>query len=408
MFDPPLVQEPVAIVAVFLAVLAALFWAEGTRAGRAFFRVIPLLIFAYFIPTALSNSGVIPVDCGLYDFIQDALLPASLILLTMSVDIPAVMRLGAKQLTLFLAGSASIVVGGPLAYLLLGWMVPESMDDQAWRGLAALSGSWIGGSANFLAVAVSVDVSRTTQAMLVVVDVILANTWMAILLFFANNEKRIDRLIGADRSTLDELRHKTEQFQQQASRSPSLADLLMMLALAFVGTALADRGGDLLGSLTDTYACDLSGIVGPFAWKVLTATAIGVGISCTSLRNLEGAGAGKFGSVLLYLLVASIGAGAEFAQVLKVPSLLAIAALWITFHGVVLLLLCWWLRAPVFCMAVGSQANIGGAASAPIVAAAFHPALASVGVLMGVLGYVLGTGGGLITAFFLERIARLL
>ncbi len=407
MFNPPFIQEPVAVLAVLLAVLAGLFGASSTQAGRSFFKYIPLLIFAYFVPTVLSNSGVIPLENELYDFIRDWLLPASLILLTMSVDIPAVMRLGTKQLALFLAGTVSIVVGGPLSYLLLGWMVPESMSDQAWRGLASLCGSWIGGGANFLAIAVSVEATASTQAMIVVVDVVVANIWMAILLFFANNEKRIDALIGADRSTLDELRHKSERFQEQVARPSSLTDVLLILFLAFGGSVLAEYAGEFLAKWTTVHAPDLSGILGVFAWKVLIATVIGVGISFTRLRNLEGAGASKFGSVLLYLLVASIGAKAEFAEVLKAPALLAIAAVWISFHGVVLLLLCWWLRAPIFCMAVGSQANIGGAASAPIVAAAFHPALASVGVLMAVLGYVLGTGGGLVCALVLKWIGQL-
>lgn len=407
MFNPPLVQDPVIVLAILLAVLAGLFVAAETARGRAFFKLIPLLVFAYFVPTVLSNLGVIPIENELYGFVKNWLLPASLILLTMSVDIPAVMRLGVPQLALFFGGTLSIVVGGPLAYLLFGWMVPEGMSDQAWRGLAALSGSWIGGGANFVAIGESVKATDSTMGMIVVVDVVLANIWMAILLFFANNERRMDEFIGADRSTLDELQRRSEQFQEQTARPPKLADLLLMLAIAFGGTSLATVCGQMLAEATEQYAPALSSILGPFAWKVLIATGIGVGISYTRLRNLEGAGAGKIGSVLLYLLVASIGAGAEFVKVLNAPALLLIAGCWITFHAAVLLFLRWRLRAPVFCMAVGSQANIGGAASAPVVAAAFHPALASVGILMGVLGYALGTAAGLLCSLLFEWVSRL-
>lgn len=398
MFDPPLAQEPVTVLAILLAVLAGLFGAARTERGRWFFNFVPLLVFAYFVPTALSNSGVIPLQNDLYEFVKDWLLPASLILFTLSVDIPAVLRLGPKQLTLFLGGTATVVIGGPLAYLLLGHLVPESMGDQAWKGLAALSGSWIGGGANFVAIGESVGATDDTLGKIIVVDVALANVWMAILLFFAGREKAMDRWIGADRTSLEELRRRSEAFQAQVARPITLPDMLLMLFLAFGGTVLASVDAAYYSRLTVEYAPQLSSILGEFAWKVLIATGIGVGISCTPLRNVEGAGASKIGSVFLYLLVATIGAKAQFAAVLEVPSLLAIAALWISFHAVVLLLLRWLLRAPIFCMAVGSQANIGGAASAPVVAAAFHPALAPVGVLMGVLGYALGTAAGLLCA----------
>ena len=402
MFNPPLVQEPVAVLAVLLAVLAGLFGAAGTRAGRSFFNVVPLLVFAYFIPTVLSNTGIIPLESTLYSFIKDWLLPASLILFTMSVDIPAVLRLGQKQLTLFLAGTATVVIGGPLAYLALGGLIPPGEGDQAWRGLAALSGSWIGGAANFVAIGESVEASSEILGKIIVVDVALANIWMAVLLFFAAREEIMDRWIGADRASLEELRRKSEEFQSQVARLPTLSDLFLILLRSLGGTALASPDAVYYARLTNEYAPYLTSVLGEFAWKVLLATAIGVGISYTRLRKLEGAGASKIGSVFLYLLVTTIGAKAQFAAVLEVPSLLAIAAVWITFHGVVLLLLRWWLRAPIFCMAVGSQANIGGAASAPVVAGAFHPALAPVGVLMGVLGYALGTGAGLVCAFLFQ------
>jgi uncharacterized membrane protein len=408
MLDLPLVQEPVAVLAVLLAVLAGLFGAAGTERGRSFFNIVPLLVFAYFVPTALSNTGVIPLQSDLYDFVKHWLLPASLILFTMSVDIPAVLRLGPKQLTLFLAATATIVIGGPVAYYLLGGMVPESMGDQAWKGLAAMSGSWIGGGANFVAIGESVGATEETLGKIIVVDVALANIWMAILLFFAAREKQMDRWINADRTSLEELRRKSEAFQAEVARPVTLPDMLLMLFLAIGGTVLASTIASLVAPIIKEAAPGLSSILSEFAWKVLIATGIGVGISYTRLRNLEGAGASKIGSVFLYLLVATIGAKARFAAVLEVPSLLAIAAVWISFHAVVLLLLRWGLRAPIFCMAVGSQANIGGAASAPVVAAAFHPALAPVGVLMGVLGYALGTAAGLVCAWLFQLAHSLL
>lgn len=392
----PLISQPFAVLAVLLLVLAGLFAADRTAAGNRLFRVIPLLVFAYFVPTLLSNTGIIPISSPLYTVIKKWLLPASLVLLTLSVDIPAILGLGRKAVVLFLSATASIVIGGPLAYLALGWMVPEALGEEAWKGLAALAGSWIGGGANFVAIGESVGALDSTISMMVVVDVAVASVWMAILLGFAGRNEAMDAKIDADRSTVDEVRKRVEDFQAEVSEPTNLAALLTMLAIAIGGTALAHWGASVLP--------DIGNIVRGFTWVVLIATTLGVVLSFTRFRRLEGAGASAVGSVFLYLLVASIGAHAEFAKVVDVPGLVAVGALWMMIHASVMMLIRRYTKAPIFFAAVGSQANVGGAASAPIVASAFHPALAPVGVLLAVGGYVLGTYAGLLCAALLEMV----
>ena len=196
---PPLIQDPMAVLAVLLAVLAGLYALQRYPAVERFFNVVPLLVFAYFVPTLLSNTGVIPTQSELYRFTRVYLLPASLVLLVLSVDLPAIARLGRNAVGVFLAGTVGIMVGGPLAYLALGWLVPAELGDQAWKGLAALSGSWIGGSANFVAIGQSVGALDSTLSMMVVVDVGVSNVWTAVLLSFAGREKAMDASIGADR-----------------------------------------------------------------------------------------------------------------------------------------------------------------------------------------------------------------
>ena len=382
------------MLAVLLAVLATLFAMDRHPVLGRVFRVVPLLVFAYFVPTLLSNLGVIPLDSPLYAFVKRWLLPASLVLLTLSVDVRAILGLGRNALTLFLVATASIVVGGPVAYLALGWLLPAELGDQAWKGLAALSGSWIGGGANFIAIGESVGASDSTISLMVVVDVAVANVWMAVLLWFAGREEAMDARLGADRSTIEALRAKVEQFRARVSRPTSLPDLLGMLAIAIGGTALATFAAHHLPPLGD--------VVRQFTWVAILVTALGLGLSFTPARRLEGAGASAVGSVFLYLLVATIGAHAEFARVVEAPVLVAIGAVWMAIHAGVLLLVRRRLKAPIFFLAVCSQANVGGAASAPIVASAFSPALAPAGVLLAVGGYVLGTYAGLLCAVLLR------
>lgn len=394
-----MITDPMSILAVLLLILAALFGLNTTSAGRTLYRFVPLLVFAYFVPALLSNLGIIPTQSDLYTFIKQWMLPASLVLLTLSVDIPAIARLGRNAVLLFLTATVGIVIGGPLALLVLRGFLPVELGEESWKGLAALSGSWIGGGANFIAIGSSVGVQDATLGLMVVVDVVIANIWMAVLLFFAGREKAMDERIGADRTTLDALRTKIEAFQAEVARPTTLADLLMLLAVAIGGTVLAQTASH--------YLPEIGQIVSRFTWVVLGVTTLGVGLSFTRARALEGAGASAVGSVMLYLLVASIGAHADFAKVVEAPALIAIGALWMTFHAVTILAVRHWLKAPIFFAAVGSQANVGGAASAPIVASAFHPALAPVGVLLAVGGYVLGTYAGLVCAFLLEVVYKL-
>lgn len=394
------IHDPVAVLAVLLAVLAALFGFAQHPAGQKLFRVVPLLVFAYFVPTALSNLDVIPLSSPLYKFIKTWLLPSSLVLLTLSIDIPAIVRLGKPALIMFFTATATIVIGGPLALLVCAPIVPDSMGEEVWKGLAALSGSWIGGGANFIAIKESVGASDAIIGLMVVVDVAVASVWMAVLLWFAGREQAMDDKLGADRRALDEVRREVASYQASVAKPTSLGHLLGILAIALGATVLATYAARELPELGD--------IIGQFTWVVMIATAIGVALSFTPARKLEGAGAGAVGSVFLYLLVASIGASAEFHRVVDAPALVVIGAVWMVVHGVVLLVVRRAFKIPIFFAAVGSQANVGGAASAPIVAAAFHPALAPVGVLLAVGGYVLGTYAALVCAALLERVYGLL
>jgi uncharacterized membrane protein len=393
-----MIQTPLGVLTVLLSVLAGLFMLARHSLGDRVFRVVPLLVFCYFVPAVLSNFGILPLESEVYVFIRRVLLPASLVLLVLSTDIPAVLSLGRDAVVLFLAGTASIAVGGPLAFLALGWMFPTEALDQAWRGLAALCGSWIGGGANFVAVGESTGATAATMSLMVVVDVGIANVWTATLLLFAGRERSMDEKMGADRSRIDDVRHRVERYQAEVARPANLAEMLLILAIGlgttFVATWIAG------------YLPDIGTIITGFTWVVCLVTAVGVALSFTGLRRLEGAGASTVGSVFLYLLVATIGASAQFSHVLDNLPLLAVGALWMLFHAAAMLTVRRILKAPIFFLAVGSQANVGGAASAPVVAAAFHPALATVGVLLAVLGYVLGTYVGILVAFGLRQIAR--
>ncbi|WP_434387738.1 DUF819 domain-containing protein [Melittangium boletus] len=396
----PLIQAPMAVLGVLLAVLALLLLAERHPVLGRVFKVVPLLVLVYFVPTLLSNTGVIPTRSDLYGFVSAYLLPASLVLQVLAMDLGAISRLGRGAVLLFLAGTAGIMVGGPLAYLLLGRWMPADLGDQAWKGLAALSGSWIGGSANFVAIGQSVGARDDTLSMMVVVDVGVSNLWTAVLLWFAGRERQMDERLGADRRAIDVVREQVERFHAAVSRPTSMQDLVWLLALSLGTTVVCTE--------VARHLPDVGTFITGFTWVVLLVTTAGGLMSFTRLRELEGAGASRVGALFLYVLVMTIGAKADFRRLLDAPAMVAVGLVWMAVHAGIVLGVRRWLRAPIFFAAVGSQANVGGAASSSVVAAAFHPALAPVGVMLAVAGYVLGTYGGLVCAVMLEQVYRFL
>ena len=400
----PLITNDAIVLGILMAILGVVFITAHSEAPiwKKFYTYIPPLLLCYFVPSVFSTLGVYSGDVSkLYTIASQYLLPTSLVLLTISIDLKAIARLGPKAVIMFLGGTIGIIVGGPLAVLIVSFINPELVGGQGpeavWRGLATIAGSWIGGSANQTAMKEVYGVGDRLFSVMIAVDVLVANLWMACLLFAAGRAKQIDAKVGADTSTIDEVKTKVEEFRSRIARIPGLKDIITVLAVGFVVTAVAHLGADLIVPVIERRAPHLAqfSLTSKFFWIVVIATTGGLALSFFSrVRELEGVGASTLGSVLLYVLIATIGMKMNILAIFDQPALFLVGSIWMLFHAVTMLLLAWLIKAPLFFLAVGSQANVGGAASAPVVASAFHPALAPVGVLLAVLGYALGTYGG--------------
>ncbi|RJP38589.1 MAG: DUF819 family protein [Phycisphaerales bacterium] len=409
-----LVEDPVGVLVILLVVLAVVLSAEAHPYWGRVLRIVPALALCYIIPSILSSTGVIPSSGGfpLYVWIKNYVLPASLLLLTLSLDLPAIARLGPKAVIMMLVGTAGVVVGGPIALAvtdpIASLFTENGLPDDAWRGMAALSGSWIGGGANMTAIqhAGFVQTPDSMMGPIIVVDTVVAAVWMACLFFLAGRREAIDRWTGADVRAIDALQQKMSDYQASVMHAPRTWELMVLVALGFgfswLATLLPARG--IVPKLFEIRG---SGeyILEGFTWTVVLITSFGVLLSMTPLRKLEGAGASRLGSVFLYVLVASIGAKADLHEILKTPAYVVMGFIWLSIHAAAMLIAGYLIKAPVFFLAVGSQANIGGAASAPVVASAFHSSLAPVGVLLAILGYVLGTYAALVCAYLLKAVA---
>lgn len=456
--DIPVFASDTIIFGILCLILAGIFHTSKHQKFSKFYKVIPALLLCYFLPSIFSSLGIIAdkwIDVeatiahlqSVYNNLEGVtnlkflkayistnnipsseysqfiggskiyyissrfLLPASLVLLTLSIDLKGVFNLGPKALIMFLTATLGVMIGGPLAILFFNFVAPDILTNvqgtELWKGLSTVAGSWIGGGANQLAMKEQWEVSDSLFSIMAVVDVLVAEVWMVFLLLGVAKSDAIDKWLKADNSAITTLKNKMEKFTVETARVPSFNDLIILTGIAFGVTSLGHFVGDNLGSwIKDNVPALVDfGLGSSFFWLIITATTIGVFLSFTKVRNYEGAGASKIGSVFIYLLVASIGMKMNLNAIVENISLFAIGFVWMIIHVGLLFLVAKLIKAPYFFLAVGSKANIGGAASAPVVAGAFHPSLAPVGVLLAVLGYALGTYGAFACALLMKWVS---
>lgn len=398
----PLFTNDAVIFGILMSTLAFVFASSNSNHPfwKKFYTFIPSLLLCYFIPSVFNSLGIISGDASrLYFVASRYLLPTSLVLLTISIDLPEIRKLGPKAIIMFLTGTLGIIFGGPLSVILVAFISPDlvggSGPDAVWRGLSTVAGSWIGGGANQAAMKEIFGVGDTIFSAMIAVDVIVANVWMAFLLYGAGVHEKIDNWLMADTSAITKLRDKIEAYRSQIMKAPELKDTVKVISVGFSVTAVAHLGSDFIAPYIRDHAPGLArfSLTSGFFWIIVISTTIALGLSFTKLRELEGVGASRYGSLFLYILVTTIGMKMNIMAIFDNPGLFIVGLVWMAFHAFLLIVVAKLIRAPFFFMAVGSQANVGGAASAPIVASAFHPSLAPVGVLLAVLGYAIGTYG---------------
>jgi uncharacterized membrane protein len=412
--NTPLISNDAVVFGLLMATLAFVFATSASKRPFwvKFYTYVPTVLLCYFIPAVFNSMGLISGETSsLYKVASRYLLPASLVLFTISIDLKGILKLGPKALTMFLAGTVGIMLGGPLALLTVGFIYPDiysgTGSDEIWRGLSTIAGSWIGGGANQTAMLEVFGASSTLFGQMIAVDVLCANLWMALLLYWAAKPEKIDILLKADTSAIYELRDRIAKYREGIMKIPSLGDTMLILGFGFGVTGLSHLCADFLAPWFETNYPELNqySLNSAFFWIVVIATTAGLLLSFTRARNLEGAGASRMGSVLLYVLVATIGMQMDLGAILDNPVFFFVGIVWMLFHALIMILVAWIIKAPFFYVAVGSQANVGGAASAPIVASAFDPSLASVGVLLAVLGYALGTYGAYLSGLIMQAIS---
>tara|TARA_B100001123_G_scaffold434159_1_gene560185 strand:- start:324 stop:1496 length:1173 start_codon:yes stop_codon:yes gene_type:complete len=388
-----MINDPNAIFVYIIFLIGIIYYLRSQPSLAKLFKYMPPVIWVYFLPMISTSIGIIPNDSVLYDWTTRHLLPTALILLLLSSNISAMASLGPKAIGTMLFGTLGIIIGGSLSLLIFGGLLPAD----AWMGLGALSGSWIGGSANMVAVGKSIGTSEDLFGNMIVIDTLVGYGWMGVVIFISGHQDTIDRWNNADTSIIKQLNIQMDTSENK--RPTSFNDLLTIVAVGLVGGYLSLKIG--------VWLPDVGSILTSFGWTIIVVSAIGILLSFTRLSDLENAGASHVGNIFLYILLGTIGAKANIMQVTDLPIYIIVGIVWILFHAIILFIGGRLLKAPMFLIATSSQANIGGVVSAPIVATVYRKSLAPVGLLMGVMGNVIGIYAGLITAWILSIVGGL-
>lgn len=406
-----LLTNDAVIFGILMVMLAVIFKTASLKNTfwEKFYKVIPVILLAYFLPSLLNTFGIVDAEESRVYFVASRyLLPACLVLLTISIDLKEIIKLGPKALIMFFTATVGVIIGGPLALLLTSYINPDLVagagPDALWRGMTTIAGSWIGGGANQAAMFELFEPSSELFSVSITVDVIVAEIWMAALLLGIGRNDSINNFFKADNTGVENLKNKMEEYSLSIAKIPTVVDLMMILGIGFGITGFAHLCADGITPLIVEHAPELKkfSLDSNFFWIIVIATTVGIILSFTKLRKLEGAGASKIGTVFIFILVASIGMKMDVMAIFENPGFFLVGLIWMAIHVTLLIIAAKIVKAPYFFLAVGSKANIGGAASAPVLAAAFHPSLAPVGVLLAVLGYALGTYGAYLCGILMQ------
>lgn len=395
-----MISNDAVIFGILVSILGLVFYTSSINSSfwNKFYTFFPTLLLCYFLPSFLVYINVIDSsNSNLYYVASRFLLPCSLVLLTISVDLREIIKLGPKALIMFFTGTLGVLLGGPISLLFLKFVSPDLINlnlNELAGGMSTIAGSWIGGGANQAAMMEVFSVDSQIFSKMVAVDIICANVWLAILLVGVGKNKFLDKkVLKADSSSIEDIKTRIEKYNLSISKIPELKDLIFILTIGFSVVGISHFFG---GSISEYIKINFQylekySLTSNFFWLIIISTSLGILLSFTKIRNLEGSGASKIGSVFIYILVTTIGLKMDLQAIFQNPELFLLGFIWIGVHILLLIIVAKLIKAPFFFVAVGSQANIGGAASAPVVASAFHPSLAAVGVLLAVLGYAVGT-----------------
>ena len=388
--DESYISSPAGVLTVLCGV-GALFFLLEERTKWKLFNYFPPLIFIYAIPAVMSNTGILTNTSPVYDWLSSTVLPMFLIIMLLKVDIASTVRIMGRGIFVMLFGTAGVVLGAPLSYLL----VKDKLPEDIWKAFGSLAGSWIGGTGNMAAVTEGLNTSGQGFGLAVLGDNLVYIIWLPILLGSKHFSKSFNRFMRVDNKRIQMLEMAQTETQDRLD-SVKMRHFLYLLLLGFICIWAAEI---VSGKLPE-----LKPVLTASTWKILLITTMGLLLSLTPARRIPASH--EFAMALVYIFVAKMGAQADVSGLTGSALWFIVACyIWIAIHGTFCVLGAYLLRVDVHSTAIASAANIGGAASAPVVASHHNQKLESVSILMALMGYAIGTPAAFLTAWLCYRLS---
>lgn len=384
-----MIQDAFLYISILIALAAVIVWAEKSSSSK-FFKYVPGIVLLYITAALLRTFGVFGESEAMSDAnstIRDILLPAMIVLMLMNCDLRKLKKLGGKMFLGYTTAIVSIIAGFVIVYILFSsWYAPET-----WKAFGALAGSWTGGSANMVAIQGILDVPENIFGYALIMDTVNYSVWVMFLFWLVPFTARFNKWTGANTDHLDQIQVDLEE-DDTANKHVGFKEMIGLLALGLLVSAV---GGSL-----GNYLPEIGTVINATTWTITFAAVVGLILAMTRISKI--AGSMDIANVMLYIIIALIASNADFSQLFQAPIYIISGFLILFIHLAVMLLLAKLFKLDLFTLGIASLANIGGMASAPMLAGYYNRALIPVGVLMALLGSFVGTYAGLLVAQILS------
>jgi uncharacterized membrane protein len=374
-------------IAAFLCYLPKLL--KGNVAQKVFSFAPPIvLIYLGLMILCTVKLWDLEATAEAYSALKNPLLYAMLFIMLLRCDLKKIVKLGPKMLIGFFAATISIGLGFVVSYAIFH----NGLGTDAWKALGALCGSWMGGGGNMLAIQAALGVDEATMAYPLVMDSICATLYVMFLLWAIGFAKVFNKWTKADTRVIDEVGQALEA-EAKANTKPLLwQNIALLLGSGLLVSALSQKAGLWISEYWTFFD--------KATWTVLIVTVLGVALAMTPFGKIKGTE--EVSNVLLYIVIALIASRADLSSIGNAPIWLVTGLVILVIHVAIMVLFAKIFKIDIFTCAVASLANIGGTATAPVLAGTYSSALVPVGIIMALLGYVVGTGGGLLVAHLMS------
>lgn len=395
-----MIKGELSILLCLISMLAGIFYLAklNNKLLKLVFSTIPPLLFCYFLPSLFVEYGLIEIgQTDLNGTLAKTLLPFCIFYFTLGLPVKKLKSIGKKPILLFLVGALGVIIGGPMALSISHYFFSAEFTAESYKGMATIAGSWIGGTANQMALNAIFLPTANELAKAVTVDVFFGETWLAILLFLIPFQKRINQYVQA---SYDPTEISSTWDNELIVKKFTFNHLIYILGVGFTITVLSTNLGKTIAEGVGISFLNTS------FWTFLLCTIMGLALGFSPLRKLYNEGGDVIATLFLYFIIASIGLKISLSHLFSTPLLLFTGFIWISIHGLVIFAVGKWIKAPYHYMAIASQANVGGIASASVLATAISPTLTPLGVILALLGYAIGTYGGYISALLMQWVGQ--